>query len=157
MARKYKINVTPLFRHDVFISPVYYLGFEKELQRYIWKMWKLDDGQFRIFSTICMLCDISVSHSTCKDDVFRTFRLLVRPGSRHIAAYHKIFELGLVERKQITFRGLSIVVTAKGMLVMQDAIDQFRKFIVKKNNVSRCIDKYGHMKYLSDVVADETK
>ncbi len=144
-----------IFKETSFITPLYFLGFSKELYRYTWKMYQLDEGKFTVFSTICMLCDIAKSNTTSESDVFKTYRVLVRPGSRHIACYHKLFDIGLVEKKKIGLRGLSIVITDKGKLIMQDVIDHFTRLIVKKNSVSRCIDRYGHMKYLSDVVKDE--
>lgn len=158
MARKIqtiKVN-NRIFKDTCFITPLYFLGFSKEIYRYTYKMYQLDESKFTIFSTICILCDIAKSNSTCESDIFTTYRVLRRPRSRHLAAYHKIFELGIVERKKIGLRGLSVVVTAKGVLIMQDVINQFTKLLVRKNSTYKSIDRYGHMKYLSDIIKDET-
>lgn len=74
--------------------------------------------------------------------------------SRQLAAYYSLYNKGLIERKKVGVRGLSIVMSDKAIMIIQDGLNQWMKFTAHMSNKPVKLSIYGQFKVIDPLTKD---
>ncbi len=132
-----------VFDHSCYVTPLAFLGFSKEIFRYTRKYWGLSEESAKAFFCVCLLIECSPKGYTNEQYVFRSYRMLNQVGSRQLAGYHALYRLGILNRVQKSKLGMSIVVTDKGKLIMNDVIASLLRCTLKKCQNTLLLNEVG--------------